>query len=344
MDKPSPQNTEKTAHAGNLPLETRETPIKDFDNTTLSQAVDSDFIRTPDSPADLIQDGPKMPASLYEGTPPNAPFAPTTSFENTPEKKVKKSPLTKIIVSLAGLSLAATGTLFAVSNSNQPPKEEPVATAPAEPSPETTAETPPIGDVIPMVTPENRAEIVESYKISATLSPEQVGEKFLDTLSKARMAGTTTDTFNNRDRGVDLDIFATESANANSSALNEALFGEASPEGLDESSQVFVNGVAINNHDNIVKFISTYGDKDQPNTNTKNKEIWDTSTEYLGISDPAVTETTLSLRIHGEEINNGAENMYDNFAQYNGTKADYIVKFVNNNGTYEIESISVEVL
>jgi len=110
----NPNLRTKINHSGNAPVENREIPVNEFDNTSLQEAVDQKLITTPDT-TEAAQD-----------------WTPNVFPVNGIEKKplsLKK----KLLAGIAGVALLAGGIGIGVgaTNNNQ---ATPVAEAPADPT------------------------------------------------------------------------------------------------------------------------------------------------------------------------------------------------------------------
>ncbi len=182
----NPQNNIETKinHSGNVPEAMRETPVNDFDNTTLQEAVDQNLIGTP-----------KTPEAIGSWTPS------TETIPSTVEKKgfTKKQ---KLIAGISGAALAlgiGAGLKSMGSSDEQIAPIGPVATAPAVPTSgettptatETEQPAPAPGEVSPDVkTPEGLAAFIDTFKISGTTF-EDVAKSYVDLNSKWLNSGLT---------------------------------------------------------------------------------------------------------------------------------------------------------
>jgi len=129
----NPNLRTKINHSGNAPVENREIPVNEFDNTSLQEAVDQKLITTPDT-TEAAQD-----------------WTPNVFPVNGIEKKplsLKK----KLLAGIAGVALLAGGIGIGVgaTNNNQ---VTPVAEAPADPTVEPAPTEAPI-DSPEVVSPE----------------------------------------------------------------------------------------------------------------------------------------------------------------------------------------------
>ncbi len=222
MDNPSTPNTEtqQILHTGKLEGELRETPVREFDKTTLNEAVENDLIITPSSPAELNG--------------------------NAPENKSRKR-LGIILGSSAAAIALAAGGIFAVNAANQPPKNQPVATASGNPTPEATPS--------PSATSNEKEPTVQSLEIPATLTPEQIGVTLIqDRISQWEMAGATKA---NQSLYLQGDgSIVNQIADKNTSTFTEALFA---PNWQSNASlSAIADYETKNNASNIEDWFKTY--------------------------------------------------------------------------------------
>lgn len=154
MAERSPQEIKSVPHSGNLPEDLREQPVNNFDNTTLSEAHEQGHIITPDSPAPLVD------------------------RQEVKKKSGRRGLMIGLGAGAAGIAIAA-GAIFGVNALNQGPRNDPIATAPADPT-ETSAPT----------ETETENQPLEQIEISATTAPEELGNAFDSRFNSWMMAGT----------------------------------------------------------------------------------------------------------------------------------------------------------
>jgi hypothetical protein len=178
MNEPTPQNTEKLNHSGNLSGDLQETPVNEY-STPLEDAVN-----LTDAAGNPVITTPETAESITE-----SPFG----NELETEKKSKK-PLIIGGVAVAATALIALGSVFGIKNAtetnNEAPQGKPVAEAPVDPTVAPSAEAPSVEpSKAPGADPEydpatTLPESVVEMNLFGTLSAEQQAEiKSMDAMS-----------------------------------------------------------------------------------------------------------------------------------------------------------------
>jgi len=159
----NPNLRTKINHSGNAPIENREVPVNEFNNTSLQEAVDQKLITTPDTTE-----------AVHE-------WSPSQKLE-TNEKKVSLK--NKMIAAIAGFALLGGGVAVSIGASNN--QSPPVAEAPADPTENPTEETP-ITPEAPAIPEVDAPLTVESLQIDAELlsNPEALNTVFVNDLITA---------------------------------------------------------------------------------------------------------------------------------------------------------------
>jgi hypothetical protein len=265
MDNPSTPNTEteQVLHTGQLEGDLRETPVREFDNTTLNQAVEKDLLVTPSSAAELIEAGS--------------------------EKKSKKKLIITLGSAAAGLALIGAG-VFGITAANQPPKNQPVATASGDPTPEATSSTP-------------ETELsVASLEIPSSVAPEKAASMVEQDFAQWQMAGAKDATYkdNLNYDGTTID-FAREIAAKNTPIFSEALFVPT----WQSDSQLAgrVQGEQANNAARLESWLMTYKSGDPAD-----KEVYKYWSTVDSTDVTASTPTSASVDVTTTEHNNSAKN------------------------------------
>ncbi|UTX51363.1 hypothetical protein KI440_00120 [Candidatus Saccharibacteria bacterium TM7i] len=152
--------TEQTMpHSGgrNVPEQLREQPVREFDNTSLGEALDQGYLEVPTSPSPIPEAQPAVTA---------------------PEKKKRNKLLIGASAGLAGVAIVAASVIgINAANSNtsgedpEGPKADPKGTTEVTPEPK------------PVETEKSFEQQVNELKIEAGLSPEE----YVDTLIAKRM-------------------------------------------------------------------------------------------------------------------------------------------------------------
>ncbi len=326
MDTPSTPRTE-APHAGKLPEEVRELPVPadKFDNTTLQEAVDNNLIdldNPPSSPADLLGTGLDSDTSTH-----------VEAVQTQAEiPKSKKRIWLALGGSAAALALAGVA-VFGVSTANQAPKDEPVATAPADPSPEASAptdevepSTPVAGENDPIITAENEQSILDSLRFTADMTPQATGENFTNITTRWTNAGATSETWYSWFNGglPDTDIFAADIAKNNTHVYATALFGADYASITDPKIVNFIKVAEESNQASIKGYLLTYGDEDNPNTNTMNTEALRAEFITLGVT----PEDNGNLIVRRETVINDENTMYAGKTQFDGKISDTYIGMV----------------
>ncbi len=144
----------------------------------------------------------------------------------------------------------------------------------------------------PIVTPENKQELLESLQIDSTLSPEEKATKVMDLITRWNMAGATPEIIEmdqkNAAEGIDPqgEDLAKLVAEQNAEVFAVAAYGENWKENFSE----VVQNVIDNNAANIYRYMVTFGSDKYPNANSINNEAFTESysdnTQLVGWADP----------------------------------------------------------
>ena len=324
-------DTEKLPHSGNLPEGLKENPVNNFDKTSLEQAyaltdTSGNFvITTPESAKELIETAPK---------------------------KSKKGLFIGLGATAAGL-IVAGGAFFGISAANEAPKSEPVAEAPADPAepvPSTETATPIEAPVVstnendPTITAENEAAILESLRFTSDLSPQAVGEKYSEILTRWNTAGATSETFYKWfNAGLpDETEFASAIAKGNANTYATALFGE---EYASNSYAInFVKSAEESNAGLISGFLRTYGDKDMPNSNPLNKEPLKIEYKTLGVTVVSESEEKLVIAVKQQADINDENTMFAGKLPNDGKMSDTYLSLIANpnaDGSIKISTLDI---
>lgn len=311
MESPfEPNNADQTTKAPKP--KSPEEPFREFDKTPLTQAIkEGSFI---------------------------VPVVEQTS--KPPEQKSKKG----LYIGAAAAAVAiAAGAVFSVNAMNQPPKSEPVATAPAEPNPDTSepdasnnpeapVEQPVQGENDPVITAENEQEILQSLRFTSTMNPQEAGEKYSSIISRWDMGGATSKTFYDwLNAGLpDEEIYAAEIAKKNTPVYATALFGEDYAFSTNPNIINAISSLEASNKASLIGYLRTYGDKETPNSNTENIEPLQGEYKNTGVQDASQTEGELELIISQESVINDEKTMYAGQLPFDGHTSDTYITLVPN--------------
>ncbi len=370
METPSSKNTPATEHdvphAGSefVPEDVREKPVTHFDNTPLQTAVAQGFIgSTPESPANFYDkplgnrteedDRIDSPATVVPDG-----YEPKTELkveQVQPQPKVKR--IHKILAWAAGLALVGGGTA-AVVHFTQAPNDEPVAEAPANPGEdpvdnentgneggEDTPEAPvaPVaGENDPVITPENEQAILESLRLTADMTPQQLGEKYSSTLERWGMAGAVPATFDAwvEAGAPDSEVFAAEIAKNNVHIYATALFGEDYAQINDEKIKRFIGVAETRNAALLSSYLLTTGNEEYPNTNTKNIEPLQADYDLISVTDESQPDAGISLVVRIESLYNDENTMFAGTIEGDGHISDTYITLTPSSETPDVLTVS----
>lgn len=231
----------------------------------------------------------------------------------------QNSPARAHVRNLATTSIVLVGVaaLSACSSSEATPAPQAVATAAPVESIAPEHDTRPGAENLPAATPENEAEIIEQLRISADLSPEEVAQKIIENDDHWAMFGATPDTRFDRDYSISLEDYAKQVADGNTHAMAVAMFGDTYATDNNPRVDDYISGISALNYGNLVRYLSTYHDEDNPPSNLANVEVFDQGLEYISSEVVSETEDTLVLDITSRDFNNAAQTMYPEYDQYN---------------------------
>ena len=196
----------------------------------------------------------------------------------------------------------------------------------------------------PAITSENEAAILESLRFTSDLSPQAVGEKYSENLTRWNMAGATPETFYAwLDAGLpDENAYAAEIAKINAPTYATALFGEeyASNTYIGE----FVSSGEKANAASIIGFLLTYGDKNMPNSNSLNKEALHGEFKPLSITLISESEEKIVIAVKQQAVINDENTMYAGKLPYDGKISDTYLSFIANpnaEGSIKISTLDI---
>jgi len=188
-------------------------------------------------------------------------------------------------------------------------QEETPTETPETPTPPTTAEN--AHD--PEVTDENAAELLSELEFKEGMTPEEIGKQYTEIIDRWGMAGATPDTFYkwfNDNEGTSAEEIAAQIAAKNAEVYATALFGENYEATANATVLDFIQGGITDNESYINCYITTYSDENIPNTNSKNKEIWDYSVENLNNTVESDKDGILTLIVRQKAVNNASMTLY----------------------------------
>lgn len=299
----------KINHSGNAPQDIRETPVNEFDNTSLKDAVE---MYHTDKKGNLIV--PETAAPLIE----------------TPENKPKKRLLLTLGASAAGVALVAGG-FFGVkaamdSNSHNAPEKDPKATS--EPSTTSTPEA--------TKAPEQELT-VKSLEIPTGLSPEELGKTFVqDRLSQWEMAGATPENQKEWILADDTKSYLESLAEKNGNIFADALFipdWQSDPHLIHEVD--FEKG---QNASSVENWFKTYDDPGSDEAYKRSVSV--DSTTVVSQTEGAITLKVLATE-HNNSVKNRASEFDPNATSNNGAKFLATVTFTTVGGVEKISALTM---
>lgn len=269
--------TKAVPHAGSskVPEDVREVPYREFDNTSLPEAIAKDLV------AEQLPEG-VTPAALLEPTTESQSETTETKqadSEVDPTKKSKKG----LVITLGAGALVVAGAVASIfgfnsashndGSKNEPPQSDPKATSQSpEASPSPSAST------------TEKELSVASIEIPANLSPEQTGEAIIDRFSEWNMAGATVE-----NQAVYLGgntALPTTLAGQNAELFTQALFTEGPK---DDNTQKVIAYQTNSNASNIEDWFKTYhADEDSKATFPQDTEPY---TRTMEVDPNGVTAT-----------------------------------------------------
>jgi hypothetical protein len=250
------QDTQSVPHSGNLPEELREQPVKEFDNTTLSEAHEQGRLKTPESPASLVENKSRRRGVI-------------------------------IGAGVAGLALAA-GAVFGVNALNQAPKSEPVATAPADPS-EPTAEPAPVP--VETASPETDNLTVENLEVPAGLDAQTLGTVLVeDRFTQWYNAGAVNELNDTKfEANKPWDVLLSEIVDKNKSVFADALYvddWETNPVLAQD-----VEGASQGNLSVLQNYVDTQWSGDEKPENKEGYRVWSTVDNVTELQNDGTSRT-----------------------------------------------------
>lgn len=250
----------------------------------------------------------------------------------------------------AGAILFGAATLSACASDKEvvaePPSTSQEVVVPDTTETETPVEKPviSINDNDPMITSENEAAILESLRFTSDLSPQAVGEKYSEIITRWSMAGATSETFYKWfNAGLpDAAEFASAIAKDNANTYATALFGE---DYASNSYAInFVKGAEEGNAGSIIGFLRTYGDKDMPNSNPLNKEPLQVEYKTLDVTVVSESDVKLVLAVKQQSDINDENTMFAGKLPYDGNISDTYLSFIANpnaEGSIKISTLDI---
>ncbi len=308
--------TEQTfPHSGgrNVPESLRESPVREFDKTSMQEAIDMGHLGVPTSPSAIAEALPVNP---------------------TPEKKSRKKLLIGASAGLAGMAIAAS----AVIGINMSTKGD------ASPSNPETPKTDPKGttEVItePSTPEEYRAayessilrgeELTEHFRIPAGLSDEELAETIMDRVDEWENYGANKELslwLNNRDlseTAPSLQELVDEVSRENREAIEDALFTNDLTEVLP-----FVERLERTNSSVLGFFKQTSGD-------TEAYRTWSKITTISGIAmDESTRRIDISFTSHANTDKNRAVELGQSSARNVESSSGTLSFTVTSDGEYE---------
>lgn len=174
------------------------------------------------------------------------------------------------------------------------------------------------------ITEANAEQRIAEMQFTADMTPDQISERYNEITDGWAFAGATPETWYAwYEAGApDAETFAAEIAKKNTPAYATALFGANYASGTDQPILDHIKGMETTNAREITYFLRTYGDKDFPNTNTKNLEAWHYESTVLETEVASQSDEELSLIIEKETNSNSDKNMYFDNVSWNGKLTD----------------------
>lgn len=159
----------------------------------------------------------------------------------------------------------------------------------------------------PVVTPENEADLLAELRIPENASAEQKIAKILEISSRWSMAGATPEIIYQVQQalidanGETSEDIAREAALANRDVFAVALYGADWQE--HDYARDIVNNTVDLNAANLVRYVSTFGNEEFPNTNSKNREAYEESISSAALVDQADADTPVRTALAKEIYN-----------------------------------------
>jgi hypothetical protein len=359
FDKSSNTKPE-TPHAGSesMPEEVREVPYVHYEKTPLSEVAGSGKLIDPDNPAstpDSAADLLDQPLGGLDGTHDRIDTGSVSTYplmEVAPETKEVGGKSRKRLflglgaaglAGLAGITIVASSIFGSPSNDNEAPKPEPVATAPAEPNPDNSeVPVPSAGENDLAITPENEAEILRSLLFSPEMTEQEKGEKYSSNLTRWANAGATSATWYAwLDAGLpDTETYATEIAKNNTHVYATAMFGEDYESITDPKIVNFIKNAEEGNIGLLTGYLMSYGDEENPNSNTANIEPLKTEFKPLSVT----TEDDGTIVVRQETVTNDENTMFAGEITGDGRISDTYITLVanpNDEGSVVISALDI---
>lgn len=340
MDNHQPK-VDKVPHSNsaNVPEALRETPVEEFD-MPLKDAVEAGKVSTLPST--------EAPEPIYNFESPVTNVETKTSVE-APKKK------NRVLITLgsigAGLAITA-GAIFGVKaaseNTNEAPVKNPDDTTQVEEEPGTntgsegegtgTGEVDNIpstsGENDPAVTEANKEQLSESLKLGTDLSPQALGEKTIDNLSRWSMAGATYETWNNQDFSITPEEYAAGIASTNADVYKEAIFGANADTNPNSNVQNYITGMETNNARNLNYAIQTFSNEEYTNSNSANIETFKLTYTAEEVSIVSESEDKLVLNVRFLIDNNAEKTMY---GESPAVKLEAFITYVKDGDSYVVQ-------
>lgn len=216
-------------HSGNLSPEMRETPVREFRDTSLEEATTLPEFKSKLPTGEVVTvasftgQSPETVEVISDVPPTTPPIV--TAEQGSPKPERKRLGLgAKIGAGLAGLALAggaALGITSAVNaGNNTPPEDDPKGNGQVEEEPGTGEEKPPVVEEEKTI-----EQLINETKIEAGLSAEEYAETLQNRLNDWALAGATDNAFNDWSDSDSKDAFEDQLAAAETTVYTNALFG-----------------------------------------------------------------------------------------------------------------------
>lgn len=246
----------------------------------------------------------------------------TTEVAEKPEKK-KKGLLISLGGAAAGLAVAATAFFATQANNgdtnNTPPEKNPDDTTQVEPGTD-SEEKPPVAEEEPTtpsaendapITAENEAQVLAELQLTPDMTPEQIGQRYTEVISRWTMAGATPDLPKKVfEEMLDDESLAIDIAKENTKVYATALLGENYEATASADLLSWVDKLEKINAQNIVNYNRSYNEPDLKNPNSLNEETWHTEFENLAVTVESEDESLAIITVRQKTHSNVAKTMY----------------------------------
>lgn len=161
------------------------------------------------------------------------------------------------------------------------------------------------------VTDENAAERLEELRLTAGMTPEQIGQRYTEVISRWTMAGATPALHKEIFEGMlDDEALALDIAKENTTVYATALLGENYEATADSDLLFWVDKLEKINAQNIVNYTRSYSGPGYENPNTLNEETWHTEIEHLGVTVDSDNDSATEIVVRQKTHSNILKTMY----------------------------------